>query len=559
MENYREELQQLHHKRIYYILFCCAVMMFLFSFLDYFTVPELYYKFLGYRIGVVVVCLLLFLVNSADKKCRYPLWIGLTAFASVIFVILTMIHQIGGAFSPYYVGLIVSIALYVTLAPLTLSQALVVGSLLICSYLLTIASSHPISSPYLLDLFNNLFFMVCFILIIATQSWADTEVRKSEYLLRKEEDVATDQLSRHAEMLETEVKKRSAEQDILEERYRQLFNQLADDVVVVSPTGRVVQSNKRFEDHFCLGVPVTEMSLADIVSEQDWPLFERVLTQMVTTRTSLSDKKMSLVRKDGTELEVEVNGNVLMRGDTPNGILLIMRNLTIRKKLEAQLKESLEKKKKTETSAILVLAKLSEFKDVTPHNHLERVREFCRLLAEELGRSGKMQNIITPRYIEDIYHASILHDIGKVAIPDEYMAGDAPLIEYERDMIRRHTLIGGDVIREMEEESQGSGFLSMAKHIAYFHHERWDGKGYPYGLAKREIPLAARIMAVADAYEEMTALSANDSAAIQDAAVEYIVTNSGTRFDPVVVESFLVLQQDFERVRASFPKDLQKV
>jgi PAS domain S-box-containing protein len=554
MEDYRQELQQLHHRRVNYILLCGAVMMLLFSFLDYFTVPELYYKFLGYRFGVVVICLLLFLLNSADKESRYPLWIGFSAFASVIVVILLMIHQIGGAFSPYYVGLIVALALYVTLAPLTLGQALAMGGVLVCGYLLTIAFSHSISSPYILDLFNNLFFMVCFILIVATQSWADTEVRKSEHLLRKEEDLATDELSRHAEMLEIEVEKRSVEQDLLEERYRQLFNQLADDVVVVTPAGRVVQSNKRFAEHFCSGKSVTEMSMADIVLEQDWLLFEKVLVQMVTTGTSLSDKKMSLVRKDGTVLEVEVNGNVLMRDGASNNILLIMRDLTIRKELEAQLKKSLEKKKKTETSAILVLAKLSEYRDVTPHNHLERIREYCRLLAEELSRSANLQDIITPRYIEDIYHASILHDIGKVAIPDEYMAGDAPLVEYERDMIRRHTLIGGDVIREMEEESQGSGFLSMAKHIAYFHHERWDGTGYPYGLAKREIPLAARIMAVADAYEELTTLPANDRTCVYDDAVEYIVQNKGTRFDPMVVESFLVVHVKFEGVLVNFPQ-----
>ncbi|TKB06919.1 HD domain-containing phosphohydrolase [Desulforhopalus sp. IMCC35007] len=554
MEDYRKELQQLHHKRINYILLCGAVMMLLFSFLDYFTVPDLYYKFLGYRFGVVVICLLLFLVNSADKECRYPLWIGFSAFSSVIVVILIMIHQIGGAFSPYYVGLIVALALYVTLAPLTLSQALAMGGLLVCSYLLTIVSSHSISSPYILDFFNNLFFMVCFILIVATQSWADTEVRKSEYLLRKEEKYANGELSRHAEMLEMEVKKRTVEQDLLEERYRQLFNQLADDVVVVTPAGRVVQSNRRFEEHFCPGKSVTEMSFADIVLEHDWLFFEKVLAQMVATGTWLSDKKMTLVRKNGSLLEVEVNGNVLMRDGTAKGILLIMRDLTVRKKLEAQLKESLEKKKKTETSAILVLAKLSEFRDVTPHNHLERVREYCRLLAEELSHSANMQDIITPRYIEDIYHASILHDIGKVAIPDEYMAGDAPLVEYERDMIRRHTLIGGDVIREMEEESQGSGFLSMAKHIAYFHHERWDGTGYPYGLSRREIPLAARIMAVADAYEELTTVPAKDTTNQCDKAVEYIVQNKGTRFDPMVVESFLVVQVRFERVLVAFPQ-----
>ncbi len=160
---------------------------------------------------------------------------------------------------------------------------------------------------------------------------------------------------------------------------------------------------------------------------------------------------------------------------------------------------------------------------------------------------------MTPTYIEDIYHASILHDIGKVAIPDEYMAGDAPRAEYEKDLIRRHTLIGGDVIREMEEESQGSGFLSMAKHIAYFHHERWDGEGYPYGLSKREIPLAARIVAIADAYEDMTALVPQGGAEVHNNTVDYITKKSGTQFDPHIVENFLSIQADFDHIRSTFP------
>jgi response regulator RpfG family c-di-GMP phosphodiesterase len=160
---------------------------------------------------------------------------------------------------------------------------------------------------------------------------------------------------------------------------------------------------------------------------------------------------------------------------------------------------------------------------------------------------------MTPTYIEDIYHASILHDIGKVAIPDEYMAGDAPQIEYEKDIMRRHTLIGGEVIREMEEESQGSGFLSMAKHIAYFHHERWDGKGYPYGLSKKEIPLAARIVAVADTYEEMTALGGEIDQNVHQKAVDYITRKSGSHFDPRIVEHFLLIQTDFDRIRSTFP------
>lgn len=549
-------MQELHHRRVNYIVLGGSLMMLLFSLLDYVTVPDLYLEFLNYRVGIAIFGLVLFWLNSQDRSYIASFWIGFAGFLSVIITMLFMIHQIGGVLSPYYVGLIVSIALYVTLAPLTVAQTLTAGSVLVVSYIVTLALTHPLAPPYLIDVFSNLFFMICFVLIITTQSWADTVARKSEYLLRREEDSATAELSSHAEVLEREVQKRSLEQRTLEERYRQLFNQIADDVVVISDKGAIIQSNKQFEKHFCSLRSGAVNSFWDIVPIDDCTEVEKIFEYIFTTGTSLSDTRMSLIRGDGVRVEMEVNGSVLVRENASKEILLIMRDLSTRKEMEVRLIESLEIKKKTETSAILVLAKLSEFRDVTPHNHLERIREYCKALTKELAKSDALKSVMTPTYIEDIYHASILHDIGKVAIPDEYMAGDAPVEAYEKDLLRRHTLIGGDVIREMEEESEGSGFLSMAKHIAYFHHERWDGKGYPYGLAKREIPLAARIVAVADTYEEMTASASSDSQTIHETTVRYISENSGVRFDPRIVDSFLAIQSEFVTIRSAFSTDI---
>lgn len=548
MDNYREELQQLHHRRVNYIVLGGAVMVLLFSLLDYVTVPQLFKTFLNYRIAAAIFGVSLFLVNRFDKKNAYCFLLGFSGFISVIFTLLLMIYQLGGVFSPYYVGLIVAFALYVTLAPLTVVQTLVAGAVLLGSYVVTIAFSHSLVAPYLVTLFSNLFFMICFVLIITTQSWADTAARKGEYLLRKEEDVATGELETQAEKLETEVARRSIEQEALEERYRQLFNQLADYVVVIDQSGKIVQSNTSFELLFTS----TIKSFWNIVPDKDRSHLEKLFRGVVATGTSLADTKMTLVRGDGGLVDMEVNGSVVTRDGVPQKILLIMRDLSTRKEIEQQLIKSLEVKKKTEISAILVLAKLSEFRDVTPHNHLERIREYSKALAQELSQISAFKNVMTVSYIEDIYHASILHDIGKVAIPDEYMAGDAPEVEYEKDVMRRHTLIGGEVIREMEEESQGSGFLSMAKHIAYFHHERWDGKGYPYGLAKREIPLAARIVAIADTYEEMTSLGTEEEQDVHQKVVDYITSKSGTQFDPGLVENFLLIQSDFDRIRCAF-------
>lgn len=553
MQDYREELQNLHHRRVNYIVLGGSIMTLLFALLDFVTVPEFFLKFLNYRVVVAALGLLLFWVNIRDSKNRYAFWIGFLGYLSIIVIILLMIHQIGGVLSPYYVALIIAIALYATLAPLTVIQTLGAGILLVAGYILTVFYSHPATGPYTIELFSNLFFMTCFILIIATQSWAETAARKSEFELRKEEDHATSELSQQAEILESEVKKRSLEKNELDQKYRQLFNQIADHVVVLTSDGKIVQSNDRFNDRFFMGKVPRGKLLWDLVPQGDRPVLRQVMSNIIIGGEPLVDGNISLHGADGKMVDMEVNGNVVYRGDVPHGVLLIMRDLSFRKEIEKQVIRSLEEKKKTETSAILVLAKLSEFRDQPPSFHLERIREYCRTLTEGLTGSVGLKELRTSTFIEDIYHASILHDIGKVAIPDDYMATVGALDKSSADILNRHTLVGGDVIREMEEENEGSGFLTMAKHIAYFHHECWDGSGYPYGLSRREIPLAARIMAVADAYEELTTSFDSDDKDIHTAAINKITEGSGSRFDPQVVGSFLEVHSRFDSIRLKYP------
>lgn len=547
MESYHEELQRLHHRRVSVIAMGGGVIMLLFALLDYLTVPNLAREFLVYRVAGLLFGVVLFFINRRDTTNAYPFIIGFTAYLLMALVLMVMIYRMGGFSSPYYVGLILAFTLYVTLAPLTYVQSLAVGGVTAVCYLITVILAGTLSSLSLVDLFSNMFFFVCFVFIVATQCWTETAARRSEYRLRVQESRAAEALADQALLLEREVEKRSREQTDMEKRYHQLFDQLADEVVMIDARGTIVQSNMTFDSRFGRGVGRSFFDLVDVRQQAE---AETLFAGMIASRRPITAARLFLLGRDGNETEVEVNGNVIERGGEVEGILLIIRDLTTRKMMERKLIESLEIKKETETSAILVLAKLSEFKDLTPPNHLERVREYCRILAMQLAGVAGLGDVITPTYIEDIYHGSILHDIGKVAIPDEYMAGDAPLEEYERDYLRRHTLIGGDVIREMEEESEGSGFLSMAKHIAYFHHERWDGKGYPYGLAGREIPLAARIMAVADTYEELTA---NPGGMDHAEAIRRIEDGSGSIFDPMVVKAFLNTEHVARRVIRDFP------
>ncbi len=553
MQSYQQELSDLHHRRAYSILVAVSCMILLFSILDLVIAPEYFTEFFIYRIAVAVVGVMLLVANYYDRSHKHALLLGFVGYICCSLAIVTMIHRMGGVASPYYVGLIITITIYSTLAPLTLAQTLGSGFILISFYFITIFFTHSWPPPYPIEFFTKLFFLICFVLIIATQSWVDTKAHKREYQLRREENKAADELAGHAVILEEEVLKRSKEQAASEERYHRLFDQIADDVVVIDQNGKILKSNSNFENHYADKDAATELSFFDITLERQKNNIKKTIAEMVADQKPLAAYQLCLIKNDKTVIDAEINGNLLIRNEVVVGLLLIVRDISTRKILEEKLIQSLERKKKTETAAILALAKLSEFKDVMADNHLERIREYCKILVAELSNYTGLQEVINSTYKDDIYVACILHDIGKVAIPDHLLGQKTSLQDQELDQIRKHTIIGGDIIKEMEKESEGSGFLSMAKHIAYFHHERWDGKGYPYGLTGREIPLAARIMAVADTYEEMTVGTGEyDEMVTHEDAVVYIENNKGLQFDPIIVEALLARQQEYNAVRQKF-------
>jgi PAS domain S-box-containing protein len=550
MKSYDEELQQLHHRRVYAILLAGSIIMVLSSVLDTLLVPDYQREFLFCRLGGAAAGLLLLAINYYDRQYRHPLAIGFIGYICGSLVILAMIYQMGGIESPYYVGLILAMTIYAALAPLTHIQTLASGLLPVALYccIVLLAAPSPGSREFLLQLYANLFFLVSVVLIIATQSWADTRGRRREYQLRVQENEAAEELALQAKVLEREVEQRSREQAEIEARYRLLFNQIADDVVLITPDTAILQANTSFLSHFSGNSQSAKpRELLSCVVPNQREQLQQIVEEMLASTSPIRNRPLRLVRHDETVVDAELSGNILRRGQEMVGLLLLIRDISARRQMERQLLHSLETRKETETAAILALAKLSEFKDATASNHLERIREYCRLLAMELAGHQELQEVMTPTYIEDICHASILHDIGKVSIPDTLPDNDPR--EQHHDLLRRHTLTGGDVIRAMEAESKSSSYLEMAKHIAYFHHERWDGRGHPHGLAGRQIPLAARIMALADTYEEMTAGTVNNPRRMNhEETVDAIVAETGRRFDPLVVGAFTAREQEFRKI-----------
>ena len=259
---------------------------------------------------------------------------------------------------------------------------------------------------------------------------------------------------------------------------------------------------------------------------------------------------------DGLTRFIESSVSLLRDSDNkPSGFHGMVRDRTEKKKLEMNLLESYRQLHNARSATILGLAKLAEYRDEGTGTHLERIREYAKMIAEELARSAEYSELITPEYIEDIYQSSILHDIGKVGIPDAILLKPARLTDEEFNVIKRHTEFGGNAIKAIESQIEGRSFLDLGKEIAYHHHEKWDGSGYPQGLKGENIPLSARIVALADVYDALTSKRFYKPAYSHERSKQIIINLKAIHFDPRVVEVFLHLEAEFNRIRVEKLKE----
>ena len=186
-----------------------------------------------------------------------------------------------------------------------------------------------------------------------------------------------------------------------------------------------------------------------------------------------------------------------------------------------------------ERETLLRLAKAGEYRDEGTGNHVLRIARYSRLLAEMLG--------LSPRDCDDIELASPMHDIGKIGIPDNILLKEGPLDEQEMEIIRQHTVIGHDILSDSP-----SRYINLGAQIALEHHEKFDGTGYPYGLAGEEISISGRIVAVVDVFDALASTRPYKEAWSFDAAVDFIKGSSGSHMDPRVVDAFI---NNLDRVR----------
>ena len=196
------------------------------------------------------------------------------------------------------------------------------------------------------------------------------------------------------------------------------------------------------------------------------------------------------------------------------------------------------------------MATLAEWRDPETGGHIRRTQNYVRILAEYMAQNPKYSARLDRATREMLYLCAPLHDVGKVSIPDAVLLKPGPLDTTEFQEMKQHAVRGRDALAACERKLGSNSFLRIAREIAYGHHERWDGTGYPQGIAGEAIPLPARLMSVADVYDALTSKRVYKPALSHEESMNIILKGRGTQFDPAVVDALCAVEEQFKEVAA---------
>lgn len=217
------------------------------------------------------------------------------------------------------------------------------------------------------------------------------------------------------------------------------------------------------------------------------------------------------------------------------------------KRLYKMVNEQIRKITEEEKNFIYALAMLSDSKEDPSGTHIRNVGCNCKLLAQSLQFSPKFEREITNSFVSTIETAAPLHDIGKISISDTILLKPGPLTPEEMEIVKTHAEQGAKTLTELYNMNEHNDFLKMAIDIAHYHHEKWNGKGYPKGLSGNDIPLAARIMAVVDVYDALTSERCYKKAYSHEKSMEIINEEAGKSFDADIIKVFNKIQKQLKR------------
>ena len=260
--------------------------------------------------------------------------------------------------------------------------------------------------------------------------------------------------------------------------------------------------------------------------------------------------KLALAKENQALIDVskgDLSSRVTVSSNDEFGVMAQYTNEMI-----AMLRKNTREIQQTRDATILALAGLAETRDNETGAHIRRTQNYVRVLAEYLSTDPEFSQTLTPEAISLFHKSAPLHDIGKVGIPDAILRKEGKLTEDEYEIMKKHTHLGAEALAEAAHSVSNNDFIKLAQSIALNHHEKWDGSGYPRGLAGDDIPIPARLMALADVYDALISQRVYKKAFSHEQAKSIILDARGSHFDPRVVEAFANQELQFIAIAKKF-------
>lgn len=328
------------------------------------------------------------------------------------------------------------------------------------------------------------------------------------------------------------------------------FLQQLDIKIIYATSGKqaIQRAQNTQTDLILMDVMMPEMDGFETVKElKNNPLLSSIPIIFLTAKSEIEDLKKGFEVGGVDYITKPFNGEELVARVSTHLELSLYR-----KNLEKEVDKRTKEIENLKSSIVEAMGSLAESRDNETGAHIKRTQYYVKILSEYLSKLPKYKEILTDDYLKLIFKTAPLHDIGKVAIRDNILLKPDKLTSEEFEEMKKHAIFGEDIISKIMENNGETEFLVFAKEIAGGHHEKWDGTGYPRGLKGEEIPLSARIMAIADVYDALISKRIYKSTFTHEDACNIILEGKGKHFDPELTDVFGIINQEFWHIAETY-------
>ncbi|MCB2192694.1 MAG: PAS domain S-box protein [Deltaproteobacteria bacterium] len=502
-----------------------------FSLVDWFQFPDYFTFFLALRLGTAALMVVMYVLNKAYKNQLWQEALTAAGAMAVAVMLEIMLVEMGPPGARYYSALILVLIAALVLIPVRLGVAAITGAGVLAVYILPqLVMTRGVIPPETLT--HNGGNLVGAVLLLLLANLLHRQALVRQLMLRMQVQDREKQLAQLNASLEEQVAKRTADLGRSEARYRSLVESNPQFIFSLDRQGRFSFVGPKLKTFVGLEpAEVLGQFFTDFIHRDDRYHCVKAFKELRDQGHTVNDVEFRMIRDDGEErIFLAYNSPLLDEQGRITGIMGTAVDVTRQRRLALEreqfrheLNQTLDQLKQAAFEIVQGLAGAVEAKDPYTRGHASRVRKVCMAMAQERGLGEEDQT--------SLEFAAELHDVGKIGIRGEVLNKKTPLTDEEYEHIKEHPVIAELILKDV-------GLLSQVRPLIRAHHERWDGKGYPDGLAGEDIPFLARIMAVADSFDAMLTQRPYRPSLSMDETLGEIKQCSGSQFDPVVVELF---------------------